>query len=395
MISLFDNQNKIQQELFLIRNNLATASSKPQTKCPDSASQLKETKKQDAPAAANNGPAAPPRSYAKVSKPSASPRLQPTGKSSGTSSIASKPHWSSKASPKSSPVPHRGPPQQNESPKILYIGDSISANVDIANLEFATQAEFITAKAYSSTHETESNIAKQAPKFPDSNFLDVVRKNVNKGNFKSLVIQAGSVDITNLNTMDDPEEHMEYFRQETIRSATNLFQAGIDALKAKPSLTKVLIMKQIPRYDPADVDPLSLKASLSILFNNTLTNLWMESPFKQKMFIGNHNIECNGAIREARYRHTKSGKYDGVHLYGSSGTKAYTLSVLNILRAANITASEHNFHQSCAQFEYQNRKNRNSSDDRKSRGRKPFQQTIFTIPTHNRFHSLIKRSQGN
>ena len=121
-------------------------------------------------------------------------------------------------------------------------------------------------------------------------------------------------------------------------------------MKAKPSLTKVLIMKQIPRYDPADVDPLSLKASLSILFNNTLTNLWMESPFKQKMFIGNHNIECNGAIREARYRHTKSGKFDGVHLYGSSGTKAYTLSVLNILRAANMTASEHNFHQSCAQF---------------------------------------------
>ena len=119
MISLFDNQNKIQQELFLIRYNLATASSKPQTKCSDSASQLKETKKQDAPAAANNGPSGPPRSYAKVSKPSASPGLQPAGKSSGTSSIASKPHRSSKALPTSSHVPHRGTPHQNES-DIIY-----------------------------------------------------------------------------------------------------------------------------------------------------------------------------------------------------------------------------------------------------------------------------------
>jgi hypothetical protein len=71
------------------------------------------------------------------------------------------------------------------------------------------------------------------------------------------------------------------------------------------------------------------------------------------------------------------------------------LSVLNILRAAHMTASEHNFHQSCAQFQYQNRNNRKSYDDRKSRGRKPFQQNVFTVPTHNRFDSFFNRNQGN
>ena len=122
-------------------------------------------------------------------------------------------------------------------------------------------------------------------------------------------------------------QYMEYFRQETIMSATNLFQAGVNALRIQPTLAKVVIMKQIPRYDPSDVDPMSLKASLALLFNNTLANLWMESPDKHRLFIGNHNIECNGAIRESRYRHTKSGRYDGIHLHGSSGAKAYTLSV--------------------------------------------------------------------
>ena len=53
--------------------------------------------------------------------------------------------------------------------------------------------------------------------------------------------------------------------------------------------------------------------------------------------VGTHNIECIGAIKEARYRHTRSGKFDGIHLLGSSGHKAFTLSVLNILRAAKVT----------------------------------------------------------
>ena len=186
-------------------------------------------------------------------------------------------------------------------------------------------------------------------------------------------------------------------------SATNLFQAGLNALQENPRLRKVIIMKQIPRYDQSNVDPLSLKPSLSILFNNTLTNLWMESPFKDKMFIGNHNIECNGSIREARYRHTKSGKFDGIHLYGSSGRKAYTKSVLNILKSANVTSPD--FHGYCAQFRaqftFQNKLNKKNqwqtgrSSDKKLRGRQSVQQNVFIVPTQNRFDSLSGKDQGN
>ena len=139
---------------------------------------------------------------------------------------------------------------------------------------------------------------------------------------------------------------------ETVNSAQNLFNAATNALKLQPTLSKVVIMKQIPRYDPSRVDPMGLKATLSMLFNSTITSLWMDSA-DERIFIGSHNIECTGAIRESRYRHTKSGKFDGIHLYGSSGMKAFTLSVLNILKAANVTSSEHDFHQSCAQFKYQ------------------------------------------
>ena len=246
-----------------------------------------------------------------------------------------------------------------------------------------------------------SNVAKQPARYPSSNFTDVVHNQVSKSDFNCLVIQAGSVDITNLNTKDDPEQYMEYFRQEAVMSATNIFNAGINALKTQPTLTKVVIMKQIPRYDPSDVDPLSLKPSLSLLFNNTMTNLWMESPYKEKIFIGTHNIECSGSIREARYRHTKSGRCDYVHLWGSSGSKSYTLSVLHILRAAHVTSSEHLFHQTCAQYKYQTGQKKShtwqsvKSNGRKNTSRKQTHLHNPPVHTQNRFNGFSRMDQGN
>ena len=278
----------------------------------------------------------------------------------------------------------------------MYIGDSISSNVDFGALGVTTQSEFVKVKAYSSVFDKVSNVAKQAARFPAANFTDVVPAELNKGRFNTLVLQAGSVDITNLNTKDNPKEYMEYFRQETILSAQNIFRAATNALRAHPNLSKVVIMSQIPRYDTPHVDPLSLKSSLFLVFNTSLTNLWMEFPDKERIHVGRHNIDCNGAIREARYRHTKSGKFDGIHLLGSSGQKAYTLSVLNIFKAAGIISSENNYHQSCAQFKYQNRPDKTQKQWRKSRDQKAGSrmENQFSVPTYNRFEELNNLNQG-
>ena len=95
-------------------------------------------------------------------------------------------------------------------------------------------------------------------------------------------------------------------------------------------------MNQVPRYDPISVDPLSLKPALAVLFNNTLVGAWIDSPLKERISIGAHSLECAGGVQEARYWDMKTNKYDGVHLYGPSGRKACTISVLNILRVAGI-----------------------------------------------------------
>ena len=275
-------------------------------------------------------------------------------------------------------------------PKTLLIGDSISSNVHLEVLEEATDTKFVTAKAYSSVYDITENEAKAPARFPASNFKDVIPSELKKDEYKTLIVQAGAIDITNLNTKDEPTEHIDYFKKETINSAKNLFEAATNALKVQPTLEKVVILKQTPRYDPLNIDPLNIKPALSLLFNNSLMELWMDSPDKSKLHIGSHNIECAGAIREARYRHTRSGRYDGVHLFGSSGKKAYTMSVLNILRSAKLTCEEHNFHLSCPQAKHQSRQ----------KVRNPGNQTFssrggYNVPTSNRFEVFRNTYQGN
>ena len=68
-----------------------------------------------------------------------------------------------------------------------------------------------------------SSLARNAfKKFPESNFTSVIPAMLNSDTFDHLIVQAGSVDITNLKTKVQPTK---YFRQETVISAKNLFSA--------------------------------------------------------------------------------------------------------------------------------------------------------------------------
>ena len=345
------NQNAIKQELFLLRNNQQSQNSSKANDIPSQACHIPPQ-----PAASSSPLSPPPRSWS-------SPRPSTSGPTTTTE-------------------------KHDNQPKILYVGDSVGMNVNLEAIEDATQSHLVTAKAFSSVYDDTKNEAKEPSKHPAANFKDVVAYEIAKNKYKALVLQAGSVDVSNLNTKDEPTKYIDYFKQEVVQSANNLFHTATDALRTQPTLTKVVIMKQTPRYDPLSLDPLSLKPALAMLFNNTLTDLWMNCTDKDKIFVGSHNIECSGPIKESRYRHTKSGKYDGVHLYGSSGQKAYTMSVLNILRSAKLTSEDYEYHFSCPQYKYQNRKQDNRHT--KSQNIK-----VSSVPTYNRFQKLNNNFQGN
>ena len=86
----------------------------------------------------------------------------------------------------------------------------------------------------------------------------------------------------------------------------------------------------------------------------------VDSSKKDKVVIGLHNLECVGGVREARYRDLQ--KYDGIHLLGPSGGKAYTISVLDILKNCGITDEKEyiktgeEYFAKQTQFQYQSRR---------------------------------------
>ena len=168
-------------------------------------------------------------------------------------------------------------------------------------------------------------------------------------------------------------------------------------------------MKQVPRYDSNASNPPGLKPSLSKVFNDTLEKLCIDCPMKQKIIIGNHNLDCSGGIREARYRNIQLRKYDGIHMFGPSGMKAYTASVINILNKAQlvkVTPPKYydDGHKACNQARYQARHTNKRWDNStqysqkkvapqaKSNQNNDYQ---YTVPTYSRFYKLGDFFPGN
>ena len=286
---------------------------------------------------------------------------------------------------------------------ILLVGDSIAGNAHLRTLETATKADVKLVKAYSSSYETSESPANCAPRFPAKNFIDVIENELKKTHVDALIVQAGSVDITNLKTEAvNANNHLEYFKQKTVISANNVFQAVTNAAKTHPELKKIILMKQVPRYDNQSSNPPGLKPFLSNVFNETLDQLCRNSTFKNKLSIDNHNLECSGGRFEARYRNIQSKRFDGIHLYGPSGMKAYTASILNILSSAQLVKKtppkyyDEFEHMKCDQARYQARQQFRVQGNKKSKARVSGKDDYqYTVPTYNKYAGLGNNFQGN
>ena len=177
-----------------------------------------------------------------------------------------------------------------------------------------------------------------------------------------------------------------------------------------PTLKKIIILKQIPRYDDQSSNPPGFKSSLSKVFNESLDQLWSDCAIKEKLIIGNHNLDCSGGVFEARYRNIQSDRFDGVHMYGPSGIKAYTGSVLNVLSSAKLVKVNppkyhEDDHKSCNQARYQakQKKLRQLHSTQHRQRRAPDMDSNhhthldyqYSVPTYSRFSQLGDFFPGN
>ena len=281
--------------------------------------------------------------------------------------------------------------------RVLIVGDSLVHSADFRRLERATNSTIKTAHAYSSARDN-------TDRFKDRNITDVTVDELKKAAFNHLVIGAPTVDITNLCT--ESSSISNDFKDKIAMSCMNVMKVAEDALANHSGLEKVTIMSHAPRYDTSEADPAGLKPNLAAFANSFLLELWIESPLKDKIFIGSHtNLECSGNLRTQRFTAEFTGKYDGVHMYGIYGKVAYTESVLNILLSSLSLSGrtpERDSHINCPQAQYTRLMKRNTGgqqylapvSNRRQPNNTQTQYRTYSsvvasdIKTHNRFSIL-------
>ena len=199
--------------------------------------------------------------------------------------------------------------------------------------------------------------------------------------YDSLVLAAPTVDISNLDTSGNTED----LKEKVIRSCKNMFEVAHRSLSKYPQMKNVTIMEHGPRFDEVEVDPEGIKPKLASFANSYFLQLWMESPHKNKIFVGQHTLSCNVEVRKLRYTDTRTGRHDGVHMYGRDGKAAYTQSVLNILLSSISSQpqpQENSDHLTCPQTVF---KKKNANNGKTGQ---------YNVKVSNRFSSLINH-QGN
>ena len=195
------------------------------------------------------------------------------------------------------------------------IGDSVVHSAEFGNLEKATNSRIRTVKAYSSVHNDKA-------RWPHKNIADVTTAALldthEDDEFTQLILSAPTVDISNLDTSKlTPNDNTELFKQSVVISCKNIFTTARNALRNHPKLEKVVILEHAPRFDRADVDPQGMKPQLAKFANSTFDQLWFESPLKDKIIIGKHNLDCPDDLFLSRYRDDLTHRYDGVHIRGT------------------------------------------------------------------------------
>ena len=203
--------------------------------------------------------------------------------------------------------------------QMLYVGDSVGHTANLKYLETKIKCQIQSIRAYSSVLDKNA-------RWPSKNFTDVVTQYLRgRKSFNVVVMSAPTVDISNLNTERLTQRQCE---ERAVESSQNMISLAEKILANNRNLEKAILMNHPARFDCI------IKKKLAILANSTLIKFWACSPLKDKIHIGQHNLDssCDKITHDELYR--DKNRYDGVHLYGKNGVDKYTESVHRILRLA-------------------------------------------------------------
>ena len=226
-----------------------------------------------------------------------------------------------------------GSGRQNRSGKhrVTWIGTSLSKVLNRKKFEDDLNVELHTVKAYCINKEG---------RFPECNFEDMVPKVVSEDNTDTLVLQTGSIEITNIdvnNAMMDPSKNIEKYKEEwfeKVEEASNkLFKIAEDAIEKAPNMN-VVIVKRLPRFDRASNDIIGIKSQLSTYANSIYDQLWLKKGSPGNIHIVEVDLKCSNSryLKSLIFGDPNTNYFDGVHLKGPGASRHFTYRVNQVLK---------------------------------------------------------------
>ena len=213
--------------------------------------------------------------------------------------------------------------------KILFIGDSLSRNLNVSVLKNVTDMEVRKAEAFI----VDKNDVKA--RYPEKNLMDVVPRELKNDAFSTLILQGGTNEVSNLVTSGEMTmEKIDSLKHEIKASSEKIFNIAEKSLAQNEGLENVIIFKRMFRCDIQRNDPAQIKNHLSKHGNRVLDDIWLSKGCPQNIKIVQQGLNCNEELRSSRFGHPTAQGYDGVHMRGKLSVQHYTGSVLNALMEA-------------------------------------------------------------
>ena len=223
---------------------------------------------------------------------------------------------------------------------VAWVGSTISKVMDEKKFEKSTKSNVKFVRAYGITEENESSHPKATLGFPNQSFQKVVPEVINNNNIDTLVMEAGSIEITNIKVnkalMDTSKDIKEYKKQwfdQVEEDSKKLFKIAEDAIKHKPAL-KVVIIKRIPRFDCSSQDILGIRSTLSNFANSVYDQLWTKSGSPENIKIAELklNVEHSGYLKSLIFGSKTEDNFDGIHLNGQGASRHFTYRAVQVMQ---------------------------------------------------------------
>ena len=213
--------------------------------------------------------------------------------------------------------------EKNQKHKITWFGTSVSKALDRKKFEKNANVDLNVVKAYCIGEEG---------RYKESNFTAIVPELVSKGGIDTLILQTGSIEITNIDvnrammdvTKDISEYKKEWFHKAE-EDSKNLFAIAEDAI-TKDSTLNVIIVKRLPRFDRASKDILGIKSQLSKFANQAYDQLWLKQGSPSRIHIIELELGCSKSVnlKNLIYGKNDNPSYDGLHLVGGGALRHFT-----------------------------------------------------------------------